>query len=163
MEFRVTQEEKELREKIRRIAVDYIKPRAKEIDETDDVTWDVIEKLAEEGIFRTVVPKAYGGIAENVMATNVCIVREELSRVSSNADAFFAMQGLACYPLILAGTEEQKKKILPAYCGEKFVAGFAFTTFIIHVGKIVCCISIGAIGGKSPFDGFPGTLKLPDF
>jgi alkylation response protein AidB-like acyl-CoA dehydrogenase len=123
MEFRVTQEENELREKIRRIAVDYIKPRAREIDETDDVTWDLIEKLAEEGIFRAVVPKAYGGMSENVMATSVCIIREELSRVSSNADAFFAMQGLACYPLVLAGTEEQKKKYLPLLIsGEKLGA-----------------------------------------
>jgi len=127
MEFRVTQEEKELREKGRRIAVDYIEPRAKEIDETDDVTWDVIEKLAEEGIFRTVVPKAYGGIAENVMATNVCIVREELSRVSSNADAFFAMQGLACYPLILAGTEDQKKKFLPLLVSGEKLGAYALT------------------------------------
>ena len=127
MEFRVTQEEKELREKIRRIAVDYIKPRAKEIDETDDVTWDVIEKLAEEGIFRTVVPKAYGGIAENVMATNVCIVREELSRVSSNADAFFAMQGLACYPLVLAGTEAQKQKYLPILANGEKLGSYAIT------------------------------------
>lgn len=127
MEFRVTKEEKELRDKIRRIAVDYIKPRAKEIDETDDVTWDVIEKLAEEGIFKIVVPKAYGGITENVMATNVCIVREELSRVSSNADAFFAMQGLACYPLILAGTEEQKRKYLPLLVNGEKLGAYALT------------------------------------
>lgn len=127
MEFRVTKEEKELRDKIRRIAVDYIKPRAKEIDETDDVTWDVIEKLAEEGIFKIVVPKAYGGITENVMATSVCIVREELSRVSSNADAFFAMQGLACYPLILAGTEEQKRKYLPPLINGEKLGAYALT------------------------------------
>lgn len=127
MEFRVTKEEKELRDKIRRIAVDYIKPRAREIDETDDVTWDVIEKLAEEGIFKIVVPKAYGGITENVMATSVCIVREELSRVSSNADAFFAMQGLACYPLILAGTEEQKRKYLPPLINGEKLGAYALT------------------------------------
>lgn len=127
MEFRVTKEEEELREKIRRIAVDYIKPRAKEIDETDDVTWDVIEKLAEEGIFRTVVPKEYGGITEKVMATNICIVREELSKVSSNADAFFTMQGLACYPLILEGTEEQKKKYLPLLVNGEKLGSYALT------------------------------------
>ncbi len=127
MEFRVTEEEKELREKVRRIAEDFIRPRAKEIDETDEVTWDLIEKLAEEGIFRLVVPKEYGGITEKVMSTNICIVREELSKVSSNADAFFAMQGLTSYPIVVAGTEEQKKKYLPMLAKGEKLGSYAVT------------------------------------
>jgi acyl-CoA dehydrogenase len=127
MEFRVTEEEKELREKVRRIAEDFIRPRAKEIDETDEVTWDLIEKLAEEGIFRLVVPKEYGGITEKVMSTNICIVREELSKVSSNADSYFAMQGLTCYPIVVAGTEEQKKKYLPILARGEKLGSYAVT------------------------------------
>jgi len=127
MEFRVTKEEKELREKVRQIAEDYIRPRADAIDETDDVTWELIEKLAEEDFFRYVIPKEYGGMTEEVMSTNICIIREELSKVSSNADAFFAMQGLACYPIVVAGTEEQKRKYLPLLVSGKKLGAYALT------------------------------------
>ena len=127
MEFRVTKEEQELRDKVKQIAEDFIRPRADEIDETDDVTWDLIEKLAAEGLFKYVIPKEYGGITEQVMSTNICIIREELSKVSSNADAFFAMQGLACYPLVVAGTEEQKRKYLPILASGKKLGSYALT------------------------------------
>ncbi|MCP4749286.1 MAG: acyl-CoA dehydrogenase [Proteobacteria bacterium] len=127
MEFKVTREEKELREKVRQMAEDFIRPRAEEIDGTDDVTWELIEKMADEGLFRHVIPKEYGGITEKVMSTDICIIREELSKVSSNADAFFAMQGLASYPLVVAGTEEQKRKYLPMLGMGKKIGAYAVT------------------------------------
>ncbi len=138
MDFRLSKEEELLQKKVRAIAEEYIRPMAAEIDERDDPSWDLVRKLAGEGIFAVVVPKKYGGMTEQVRASFVCIVREELSRVSSNADFMFAMQGLAGYPIILGGTEELKEKYLPSLVKGEKLGAYALTE--PHAGSDVANI-----------------------
>ena len=67
--------------------------------------------LANEGLLRYCVPAEYGGVGVRVM--DLCIIREELARVSVQADTNFIMQGLGSYPITLGGTDEQKARYLP--------------------------------------------------
>ena len=81
--------------------------------------------LAESELLRYTVPEDYGGFGVRVM--NLCIIREELARVSAQADTNFIMQGLGSYPITLGGTHEQKERYLPPVARGESIAAFALT------------------------------------
>lgn len=87
----------------------------------------LVSRLGQEGFIAYVASKKFGGARENVQARDLCIIREELARGSSLADAMFAMQALGSYPITLAGSEEQKRRYLPAIARGKAIAAFALT------------------------------------
>ncbi len=86
-----------------------------------------VTQLGDEGFVRHAVPVRYGGAREQVHARDLCIVREELSRGSSLADAMFAMQALGSYPITLAGNDGQKERYLPPVARGEAIAAFAVT------------------------------------
>jgi len=87
----------------------------------------LVHLLGREGFTAYVAAKKYGGVREGVQARDLCIIREELSRGSALADTMFAMQALGSYPITLAGSEEQKKRYLPAIAKGEAIAAFALT------------------------------------
>ena len=87
----------------------------------------LVHLLGREGFTAYVAAKKYGGVREGVQARDLCIFREELSRGSALADTMFAMQALGSYPITLAGSEEQKKRYLPAIAKGEAIAAFALT------------------------------------
>jgi len=58
---------------------------------------------------------------------NVCIVREELSKVSSQADMLYAELGIATYGISLEGSEEQRRKYLPRVAKGEMLGSPAYT------------------------------------
>lgn len=95
--------------------------------DVEEETHRLVRQLGKEGFNRHAVPKAYGGARESVHARDLCILREELARGSALADTMFAMHVLGSYPITLAGTEEQKRRYLPAVATGEAVAAFAVT------------------------------------
>ena len=87
----------------------------------------LVRELGREGFTAYTVPKSYGGVKERVQACDLCVLREELSRGSALADTMLGMQGLGSYPITLAGSEEQKKRYLPAVARGEAIAAFAVT------------------------------------
>ena len=111
MHIGFTVEENTLKERVRKFAEEKLLPIADEVDESYDVSWDMIKLIRDEGLLRLWVPEKYGGLG--LKTVNVCIVREELSRICIHADVFFAVQGMAIQPIPFYGTEEQRQKYLP--------------------------------------------------
>ena len=119
MELRFNEEEAALQAKVRKMATEKLAPIADEIEECDDIKPEMVKIMADEGLFRFLFPKEYGGLGE-LSSVKLCIIREEISRVSLVADTTFAMSGLGCYPIAAYGTEEQKRKYIPPLAaGEK--------------------------------------------
>ncbi len=87
--------------------------------------------LAEKGLLRACVPASVGGLParepDGIDVRSVCLVRETLAWASGLADTTFAMQGLGSYPIVLAGTEAQKKTFLPTVADGTSLAAFAIT------------------------------------
>ena len=125
MDFSFTEEQQELQNKVRHIAENQIAPIAEEADESPTVHAGLMAILANEGLLKYCVPEEYGGVGIRVM--DLCIIREELSRVSCQADTNFIMQGLGSFPITLGGTEEQKAKYLPPIAKGESIAAFALT------------------------------------
>jgi acyl-CoA dehydrogenase len=84
-------------------------------------------ELGKEEFLGFTVPMEYGGKRAKVQARDLCILREELARGSALADALFALQALGSLPLILAGSEEQKRRYLPRVARGAAIAAFALT------------------------------------
>ena len=125
MDFRFTEEQEMLRNKVRRFAEEKLAPIAAEVDELDEVSWEVARLLAEQELFSLLTPEEYGGVG--LKAVPICIVREELSRISVHADLLFAETCLCTFPISTYGTEAQKQKYLfPFARGEK-VGCYALT------------------------------------
>jgi acyl-CoA dehydrogenase len=83
--------------------------------------------FAAKGLLRACVPASEGGLAKGVDVRAVCLVRESLGWAGGLADTVFAMQGLGSYPIVLAGTEAQRREYLPAVLAGTSLAAFAIT------------------------------------
>jgi acyl-CoA dehydrogenase len=84
-------------------------------------------RLGQDDFMAYVVPRSYGGIRETVQARDLCVIREELAYFAALADVMFGVQALASQPIIIAGTEEQKRKYLPPLARAEMIGAFALT------------------------------------
>ena len=62
MSFQYTEEQKKLKLQVRKFAEEKLAPIAPVVDTTAEISWDVIHLMAEEGLYRYVVPSQYGGV-----------------------------------------------------------------------------------------------------
>jgi len=121
----LTEEQKEIRDLARKIAQEVILPVRAELDETEEFPWGVMKVLADAGLFGVYIPEEYGGFGKGVF--ELCLVTEELSKVCGGVAVSYAACGLGSYPLLLMGSEEQKKKYLPAVASGEKLAAFCVT------------------------------------
>jgi acyl-CoA dehydrogenase len=124
METILSAEDLKYQEKCRSYAAIELTRLAKKYGEINDVPDELRQSLAEAGMFKYLIPKEYGG--SGISAVRICIAREILAGVFSPADVTLAMQGLGSYPIVLAGTSDQKKRYLP-----NIVSGEKLTTFAL--------------------------------
>ena len=111
----------EWRERARAVAREVVLPTAWKYDRLQEYPWEVKEALAEAGLMKVWIPKEYGGAGGGVL--DLCVVVEELSRCCGGTGVLFAINSLGSFPILLAGTEEQKQKYLPVIAtGEKLIA-----------------------------------------
>jgi len=125
MEYGFTDEQKEIVELTRKIAKEKIVPVRAELDEAETFPWDIMHILAEAGLFGIYIPEQYGGLDFGNYEN--CLAVEELSRYCIGVSVSFAASGLGCYPILLYGSEEQKKKYLPLIASGKKLAAFGIT------------------------------------
>jgi alkylation response protein AidB-like acyl-CoA dehydrogenase len=125
MDYNLSPEQQALQQRVRRLAQEKLAPLAHEADEMDDLHPGVTKALIQEGLFKYMAPKEYGG--NGISVINICILREELSKVCAQADSTFAMQGLGSYSITIAGSDEVKRRYLPKVASGEAIAAFALT------------------------------------
>ena len=108
-----------IREQFRRYAVEKVEPFAHDWHLKDElIPMDVIEELAELGVFGLTIPEEYGGFG--LSKASMCVVSEELSRGYIGVGSLGTRSEIAAELIIAGGTEEQKQHWLPALAsGEK--------------------------------------------
>jgi len=123
--FALTPEQKALRETAHEFAEKEIRPREREYDEHSTHPADVIAKAHEVGLMNVHVPEEYGGLA--LSAFEGMLVGEELCWGCSGIGTAIAANGLGHGPVILAGTEDQKREWLPSLVDGPLLTSFALT------------------------------------
>ena len=125
MDYLLTDEQKMVKELAHKIAEDKIRPVASKYDQSEEYPWDVIKVMAESGMFGLFIPEQYGGMGISIMG--LCLATEEFSRACGGIAVCYAASALGTIPIVLMGSEEQKKKYLPDLAVGKKVAAFAVT------------------------------------
>ncbi len=125
VDYQLTEEQKMLRELVRQIAEEKIAPISKEYDEKEELPIEIMKILAQSDLFSLCIPSQYGGMDTGLM--DLCIATEEISRVDGGIATSYAASFLGMFPILLFGTEEQKKKYLPGIASGEKLTAFALT------------------------------------
>lgn len=126
MEFALTEEQKMVREMAKKFADTEIVPVARENDILERFPFAIIKKMGPLGLLGGPVPEAYGGAGLDFISD--AIIFEELGRACSSVRTIVSVQvSLVELSILRWGTEEQKKKYLPALCKGEILGAFAIT------------------------------------
>jgi alkylation response protein AidB-like acyl-CoA dehydrogenase len=113
-----------LQSELRKFAQQVILEKVDEFDKACTFPLDNMKQLAEMGILGTIIPEDMGGSALNLIGLVVSL--EEISRVcASTAVIVAAHNAFFAYPILKFGTEEMKKKYLPAAATGAIIGGYA--------------------------------------
>ena len=126
MDFSLTMEQDILRKSVRDFAEKEIKPRARELDEKEEFSYETCRQMADLGLFGMFVSEAYGGQGLDYISYIIAV--EEIARVDgSHAATIAAGNSLGIGPLYYYASEEQKRKYLPKLCSGEMLWGFGLT------------------------------------
>lgn len=114
-----------IRDLAREITLEQVVPRAAELDEKEEFPTAILDILAKSGFMGLYIPEAYGGLGGGCL--ELCIATEELSRGCGGTAVSYAANALGSFPILLFGTEEQKKKYMPDIASGKHLAAFGLT------------------------------------
>ena len=125
VDFTLTDEQKALREMAHDFAEKEIRSVAWELDV--DGTWpqEIINKAWELGLMNSHIPEEYGGVGASYL--DGCLIEEELAWGCSGVQTSVGANGLAAAPVLLAGSEETKKKYLGMLTERPALASFCLT------------------------------------
>jgi len=123
--FRLSEEQKALRELAREFAANEIRPVAAEYDEHQTHPAGVIVKAHELGLMNAHIPEDYGG--PGLTCFDGMLIGEQLYWGCAGIGTSLVVNGLGAGPVILAGTEEQKREWLPPLLEAPILCSFGLT------------------------------------
>jgi acyl-CoA dehydrogenase len=123
--FALTEEQKALRQLAREFAEREIRPKAAEYDEHSTHPADVIAKAHEVGLMNPHIPEEYGGLG--LPGFDGMLVGEELSWGCSGIAVSIVANTLGAGPVLLAGSDEQKRDWLPPLLEEPILCSFGLS------------------------------------
>src|ERR687885_1141425 len=123
--FALTDEQRALRELAHEFAEKEIRPRAAEYDEHSTHPADVIAKAHELGLLNAHVPAEYGGL--ELSNFDGMLIGEELAWGCSGMATSIAANTLGAAPVLIAGTDDQKRRFLVPLVEEPILCSFALT------------------------------------
>lgn len=125
MDYFLNEEQTMIRDLARQIADEKIVPVRAELDETEEFPWEIMKDLARSDFFGIFIPVDYGGLGKG--GFELAIAVEEFSRACLGVSTTYAANILGTYPILLYGSEAQKKKYLPDIAAGKKLVAFALT------------------------------------
>ena len=125
MDYFLDEEQLMIRDLARQIAEEKVLTIRAELDEKEEVPWDIMKTLAQSDFFGINIDEEYGGFGRGGFEMGLVI--EELSKACLGVSTTFAANSLGTYPLQISGTDEQKKQSLPDIASGKKLVAFGLT------------------------------------
>ncbi len=125
MDYFLTEEQQMVRDLARQIAEEKVVPVRAELDEKSEYPWEIIKVLAQSDMIGLFIPEEYGGLGKGCL--ELCLVVEELSCACVGVSTTYAANALGTFPLLLFGSNEQKKQYLPDIAAGKRLVAFGLT------------------------------------
>ena len=126
MNLELTEDQQILKQAMREFAEGEIAPGAAERDEEARFPLELIPKLGEQGLLGIMVPEQYGGAGYD--ALSAAIIIEEIARVDAAVALLVGSHNSLCSGhILLAGSEEQKRRYLPSLARGERLGAWALT------------------------------------
>ncbi len=125
IDFTFTEEQEMFRKAAREFAETKVAPKVPEMEETGKASQEVVKAMAEAEMMALTIPEEYGGLGLGYIARLIAV--EEVSKVSVGVGMMLQVFALGIEPILKFGSEEQKKKYLPALAKGEKLAGTAVT------------------------------------
>ncbi len=125
MDWDLPDELAQLQASVRRLAQDKVRPRAREIDETGEYPDDLFAAFRQAGLLGLGLPEEYGGGGGGTLGLTIAI--EEVAKYSNAAALMLLLTRLPTGPLLIAGSEDQKRRYLPAIAAGETRAAFGLS------------------------------------
>jgi alkylation response protein AidB-like acyl-CoA dehydrogenase len=124
--FDLSPEHELVRSTVREFAEDRVAPVAEELDREHRFPYELVAELAELGLMGMPVPEEFGGAGADTVSYAIAV--EELTRIDSSvAITMAAHTSLGTMPILMFGSEEQKRQWLPELASGKRLAAFGLT------------------------------------
>src|SRR5438067_846135 len=123
--FYLTDEQRQVRDLVRTVARERIAPLAAQVDETDTYPADQLRRLGEAGLMGLHIPEAYGGTGLGVLA--FCLAVEEIAWACASTAVVYLVQYTGGFPIVIAGSEAQKRRYLPRLAAGEITAAFSLS------------------------------------
>jgi acyl-CoA dehydrogenase len=123
--FSLSEEQRALQKLAHEFAEREIATVASQYDRTAEFPWPIFNAAFDVGLINLSVPREYGGPELGIL--DECIINEELTWGCPGIAGVLGMNGVAAVPIIVAGTEEQKRTYLRRLTFERQIAAYAVT------------------------------------
>ncbi|MBX6353847.1 MAG: acyl-CoA dehydrogenase [Thermoflavifilum sp.] len=126
MDLDLTREQRMIRDTVREFAEAEIAPHAAEWDRTEHFPVEVFRRMGELGLLGLPIPEEYGGAGADMIS--YCLAVEEIGHACGGTGlSYEAHVSLACTPILLYGTEEQKQRYLVPMARGEALGAFGLT------------------------------------
>jgi alkylation response protein AidB-like acyl-CoA dehydrogenase len=123
--FYLTDEQRMIRDLARKIARERIGPRAAHYDETETYPEESMRAILESGLYAIWVPEEWGGTAMGCLA--LALACEEIAYACAASGTQYLDQALGGLPILLAGSEAQKRTYLPRLATGEILSAFSLS------------------------------------
>ncbi len=125
IDFQLDKRQQEIVEKYRDFTKRWIIPNRMKYDELSQFPWDIVHAAYDEKIINASLPPEYGGHGYSIL--DGALASEELGYGCTGIGICIDASTLALTPMLLSGTDEQKKRIFGEITEKKAVAAYALT------------------------------------
>ncbi|HXN78932.1 MAG TPA: acyl-CoA dehydrogenase family protein [Candidatus Dormibacteraeota bacterium] len=126
MDLEIAPEHAAFRAAVRELAQGTVLPLAAEVDRDHRFPEEAVTAAAEAGLMGVLIPREYGGAGLDALAFAICI--EELAQACASTSVIVDVHtSVGSEPILLFGTEEQKRKWLPRLASGELLGAFALT------------------------------------
>ena len=123
--FEFTEEYEPLLKEVREVAEKVVKPRSREIEESDEFPVELAHRFFKEGYLQILIPKHLGGMGKDV--TSFCIVSEEIAKVSASMSLLIIVQSVGTLPILIFGNDFQKLEFGSRIPKDHLIMAFCLT------------------------------------
>ena len=124
MHYELSEDNKRIRDIVRRVASEKVAPRAGEIDAKAEYPQDMFDLLKDLGLFTLPFDEKYGGMNSILSA---CIAIEEFGRVCYNTAYLLVVQWVPFGAILAGGSKDQKDRYLPGLADGSLRGAFSTT------------------------------------
>ncbi len=121
----ISEEYEPLRIEVKELVEKVVKPRAKEIEESDEFPFDMASRFFEKGYLQVLIPEDLGGMGKDI--TSFCILAEEIAKVSASLSLLVIVQSVGTLPILISGSGLRQIELCSRIAKERQIMAFCLT------------------------------------